>query len=276
MIWGTGGTARTKLNHKTRVLDFWNWIESGPATGGPDISVRLAHTHIREIDPYAKGNRPGDPQRSDLSVVELSSGVRFTNDGSVGIWKGSRHIQDEGDLLLVSRASFDTVARALRSRNLRENFGTDEPPVLMSQSWMNDAESMSLDKLKGKVVLLDFWSVRSPRSERQLSRVEELYKKYGPMGLVTIGIHPVEKLDAAAETVKDKGITFPVMIDLPRAGPALKIPPGVVAPPTFGETAKFYLTEFYPNYFLIDKSGKLSWGFSLDPPTEDEIQALLK
>jgi peroxiredoxin len=273
---GSGGTARTRLQHTQRVLDFWYWIESGPAAGGPDIWVRLTHERIREIDPYAKGNRPGDPQRSDLSSVEFSSGARFTNDGSIGIWRGSRHIQDEGDLLLVSRASFDTLGEALRKRDLRANFGTDEPPVLMAQSWMNDADSMSLDKLKGNVVLLDFWSARSPRSARQLSRVEELHKKYSPLGLVTIGIHPVERLESATEIVKDKAITFPVMIDLPRAGPALKLLPGMVAPPTFGETAKFYLTEFYPNYFLIDKSGKLAWGFSLDPPTEAEIEALLK
>jgi cytochrome c biogenesis protein CcmG/thiol:disulfide interchange protein DsbE len=273
---GVGNAVRRKLQWNTRVLDSWSWIESGPASGGPDVWVRLAHRQIREIDPYAKGNRPEDRQRSDLSVVEFSSGTRTTNDGAAGIWQGSRHFQDEGDLLLVSRASFDTLSRALRNRNLRENFGTDEPPELTAQAWLNGAEPLYLDKLKGKVVLLDFWSLRSARSERQLSRVEELHKKYGPRGLVVIGIHPVEKLDVAGDVVKDKALTFPVMIDLPRAGPALNIPPGIVPPPTFGETAKFYLTEFYPNYFLIDKSGKLTWGFSLDPPTEDTIEGLLK
>lgn len=273
---GSGVVARTKFKHTGRVLDFWHWVESGPETGGPDIWIRLAHTQIRELDPFAQANRPGDRPRSDLSVVEFSSGQRSTNDGSAGIFYGSRHVQDEGDLLLVSRANFDTLNRALRSRNLRENFGMDEPPVLMAQAWMNGAESVALDELKGKVVLLDFWSVRSPRSERQLARIEELHRKYGPLGLVVIGIHPVEKLETATEFAKDQAITFPVMIDLPRAGPALKIPPGRLLPPIFGETAKFYLTTFYPNYFLIDKTGKLAWGFSLDPPTEEEIEALLK
>jgi hypothetical protein len=32
----------------------------------------------------------------------------------------------------------------------------------------------------------------------------------------------------------------------------------------------------YRTLYLIDKSGKLSWGFSLDPPTEEQVDELLK
>jgi hypothetical protein len=57
--------------------------------------------------------------------------------------------------------------------------------------------------------------------------------------------------------VKEKKITFPVMIDQ-------------------GETAKRYLIDSWPTYFLIDRTGKVSWGFAPDYPSVGQIEELLK
>jgi peroxiredoxin len=92
---------------------------------------------------------------------------------------------------------------------------------------------------------------------KKLPQVEELHRKFGKRGLVVIGVHSAVRSDNAGQFVKDNGITFPVLIDS-------------------GETARRYAVEPIPVYFLIDKSGKLAWGFSNDLPAEDQIEELLK
>jgi hypothetical protein len=42
-----------------------------------------------------------------------------------------------------------------------------------------------------------------------------------------------------------------------------------------GETAKRYVVDAWPTYFLIDKTGKVVWGFVHDPPALSQIQELL-
>ncbi len=84
--------------------------------------------------------------------------------------------------------------------------------------------------------------------------------------------------DGIEETIKEKGITFPVMIDsrLPEINPrpgALKL---AQSHPVLGETAASYATTFLPNYFLIDKSGTVVWGFSIDPPSGKIIEKTLE
>ena len=60
-----------------------------------------------------------------------------------------------------------------------------------------------------------------------------------------------------ADFLREKGFTFPVAIDT-------------------GDTAKQYAVEAWPTYFLIDKTGKVAWGFENDPPKESQIEELLR
>jgi peroxiredoxin len=257
-----------------RAFDSWIWAEGGWRERGPDVWIRLQHERIRDPDrgqPVKAADAPNAERPRGRPMY--SEGLRATLDGVGGLFYGDRQMQDEGDLLLASRANFDTVNRILQKRNLTDTLGGDDPPALAPGEWVGEAKPVELDKLKGKVVLLDFWSAHCGISARQLSHVEELYKKFGPAGLVVIGIHDTGHDDASSQAVKNQGITFPVMIDLTK--PDSNLRPGQSAP-VIGETATRYATDFFPNYFLIDKSGKLSWGFSLDPPAEERIEELLK
>jgi len=141
----------------------------------------------------------------------------------------------------------------------RERFSKLEgaaPPPLVVANWTN-SKQMSLDQLKGKVVLLDFWATWCGPCIASIPHTNELMEKYGKDGLVIIGVcHPrgVEKMQ---QTVKDKGIKYPVAAD------------------ASGKTIEAYRVDGYPDYYLIDRAGKLRIADCKNGNVEDAIKALL-
>ena len=91
----------------------------------------------------------------------------------------------------------------------------------------------------------------------QYTALEAVYKKYKDKGLVVIGVcHPqgVEKMAAMA---KDKGITYPVTGDKD------------------GATNQSYKVNSYPDYYFIDRSGKLRIADCANDKIGEAIEALL-
>lgn len=77
---------------------------------------------------------------------------------------------------------------------------------------------LTTQALKGKVVLVDFWTYSCINCLRTLPYVKAWAEKYRDQGLVVIGVHTPEfafERDAGNVTkaMKDLGITYPVAID---------------------------------------------------------------
>jgi thiol-disulfide isomerase/thioredoxin len=86
-----------------------------------------------------------------------------------------------------------------------------------ANDWLN-SPPLTVDALRGKVVLVDFWTYTCINWLRQLPYVRAWAEKYKDKGLVVIGVHtpefPFEKnLDNVRPAVKARGITYPVAID---------------------------------------------------------------
>ena len=91
------------------------------------------------------------------------------------------------------------------------------PPLDGASQWLN-SPPLTRAGLKGKVVLIDFWTYSCINCIRALPYVEEWSKRYGPQGLVVIGVHtpefPFEKERANVErAIKTFGLTYPVAMD---------------------------------------------------------------
>ena len=84
-------------------------------------------------------------------------------------------------------------------------------------------------------------------------------KKYKDRGLVVISVHPSKGSDGLNALVKEQQIDLPIAIDTTT---------------TVNERA--YTVKIWPTYFLIDKSGKVVRGYLEHPPTDKEIEELLK
>jgi cytochrome c biogenesis protein CcdA/thiol-disulfide isomerase/thioredoxin len=98
--------------------------------------------------------------------------------------------------------------------------GADEgpmPDLKGAVSWLN-SPALTKQELKGKVVLVDFWTYSCINCLRTLPYVKAWAEKYKDQGLVVIGVHTPEfafekDISNVASAVKDLGITFPVAID---------------------------------------------------------------
>lgn len=93
----------------------------------------------------------------------------------------------------------------------------DMPPLTGAATWLNTAP-LTAAGLRGKVVLVDFWTYSCINCLRTLPYIRAWAQKYKDHGLVVIGVHTPEfafekNLDNVRRAVKDLGITYPVAVD---------------------------------------------------------------
>jgi thiol-disulfide isomerase/thioredoxin len=109
--------------------------------------------------------------------------------------------------------------------------------------WFNSAP-LNIADLRGKVVLVDFWTYGCVNCINTLPHVTELYGKYRDRGLVVVGVHtpefPFERSASNVQTaLKRHGITYPVAQD------------------NDSQTWDAYHNEYWPAQYIVDQSGKI-------------------
>ncbi|MGD9697101.1 MAG: cytochrome c biogenesis protein CcdA [Thermoleophilia bacterium] len=125
---------------------------------------------------------------------------------------------------------------------------------------------IDLGGLRGRVVLVDFWTYSCINCLRTIPRLEALYRRYGPDGFTVVGVHTPEFLFESepgnvGRAVHDLGITYPVVLD-PRY-----------------ETWEAFGVAAWPTTFLIDREGHvrdMHIGEGDEARTEDQIRRLLE
>lgn len=133
-----------------------------------------------------------------------------------------------------------------------------EPPPLQTGAWLGaPVEGLALSALHGKVVLLDFWGSWSEPCRADLQRLSTLAAAHSARGLVVIGLHSTRDADALPAFVEAHGIDFPVAIDR-------------------GErSVASYLVDDFPDYYLIDRKGRLRVADLEAADLERALEALL-
>ncbi len=91
------------------------------------------------------------------------------------------------------------------------------PSLAGATLWLN-SPPLTAEALRGKVVLVDFWTYSCINCLRALPYVKAWYAKYKDHGLVVIGVHAPEFAfekdpDNVRRAVKDLGVTYPVALD---------------------------------------------------------------
>jgi thiol-disulfide isomerase/thioredoxin len=91
------------------------------------------------------------------------------------------------------------------------------PSLSGAVEWLN-SPPLTREDLKGKVVLVDFWTYSCINCLRELPYVQAWADKYRDQGLVVIGVHAPEfafekNVDNVKKATEDLKITFPVAID---------------------------------------------------------------
>jgi thiol-disulfide isomerase/thioredoxin len=113
-------------------------------------------------------------------------------------------------------------------------------------AWLNTpgGKPLSLKDLRGKVVLVDFWTYSCINCQRSLPHVEAWYQQYAKNGLVVVGVHTPEfAFEHVVSNVRAQsaalGVRYPVAIDDKSA------------------TWAAYDNEYWPAEYLIDAQGNV-------------------
>ncbi len=144
--------------------------------------------------------------------------------------------------------------------------GPETMPSLSGAAlWLN-SPPLTPEQLKGKVVLVDFWTHSCINCLRTLPYIRAWADRYKNDGLVVLGIHTPEfafekDADNVRRAVADFKITYPVALDNDYA------------------IWKAFSNQFWPADYLADASGRVRFhhfGEGKYDETEDHIQQLLK
>jgi cytochrome c biogenesis protein CcdA/thiol-disulfide isomerase/thioredoxin len=91
------------------------------------------------------------------------------------------------------------------------------PSLAGAVDWIN-SPPLTAERLRGKVVLVDFWTYSCINCLRAIPYVEAWAKKYRSQGLVVIGVHAPEfafekNIDNVRQAVRDLKLDYPIAID---------------------------------------------------------------
>ncbi|HTM64164.1 MAG TPA: cytochrome c biogenesis protein DipZ [Gammaproteobacteria bacterium] len=138
------------------------------------------------------------------------------------------------------------------------------PSIAGATKWIN-SPPLTMAELRGKVVLIDFWTYSCINCIRTLPYIKGWYEKYHDKGLVIIGVHTpefeFEKDPANVErAVKSDGILYPVAMD------------------NSYTIWNNFQNHYWPAHYLIDKNGDVVYthfGEGEYDVTESNIRYLL-
>jgi cytochrome c biogenesis protein CcdA/thiol-disulfide isomerase/thioredoxin len=117
------------------------------------------------------------------------------------------------------------------------------PPLDGAVQWLNSGP-LTAEQLKGKVVLVDFWTYSCINCLRAIPYVKAWAEKYKDQGLVVIGVHSPEfafekNVDNVKKAISDLGITYPVAVDNDYA------------------IWRAFDNEYWPAHYFIDAKGQV-------------------
>jgi thiol-disulfide isomerase/thioredoxin len=143
--------------------------------------------------------------------------------------------------------------------------GPSAPEIIPGGEWFN-SKPLTLAQLRGKVIMIDFWTYTCINCQRTLPYLKEWWKKYKNDGLVIIGVHSPEfefekDKKNLAQAISDFGLTYPIVQD------------------NEFTTWRNYSNQYWPAKYLIDKNGNIRYshfGEGEYDQTETIIQNLLK
>ena len=138
------------------------------------------------------------------------------------------------------------------------------PEIVGITEWIN-SPPLKIAQLKGKVVLVDFWTYSCINCLRTLPFLKEWNQKYKDQGLVIIGVHTPEfEFEKNGHNVKQAteryGVLYPVALD------------------NDYKTWQAYNNLYWPAHYLIDQEGlvrQVHFGEGGYLETENAIRSLL-
>ncbi|HUB94151.1 MAG TPA: cytochrome c biogenesis protein DipZ [Verrucomicrobiae bacterium] len=185
---------------------------------------------------------------------------------SVETWVANHLPFDETKIerILLAKQTKSSVLSRLTNDSVLNVQPTPAPEFAGLTNWIN-SKPLTVHQLRGKVVLVDFWTYSCINCIRSIPYVEKWYQTYEREGLVVVGVNTPEfafehNPGNVAAAVKADKITYPVALD------------------NNYDTWNAYSNDSWPADYLIDRQGDIryvSLGEGDYSQTERAIQSLL-
>ena len=113
--------------------------------------------------------------------------------------------------------------------------------------WFNtEGQSLTMEELRGKVVLIDFWTYSCINCVRTIPHLSSWYEAYKDEGLVIIGVHSPEftferDADNVQKAMKELGVNWPVVLD------------------NDFKQWQAYSNRYWPAKYFIDRTGRIRY-----------------
>jgi len=130
------------------------------------------------------------------------------------------------------------------------------PPFAVTTT---DGDEISLDELRGKVVLMDFWATSCPSCREALPHMKELAKKFEGQPLIVLSVSLDEDERKWKDFVAQNGMTWPQCWDGRFTGPM----------------ARLFDVKAIPSTFTIDADGVLQDEHIGDAAIEGKLKKLI-
>lgn len=190
--------------------------------------------------------------------------VAFNATGMTSVLKGANGVADRLENSLLTLAKPATAPVKLQPVVMTEP-SSQLPSLSGGTGWVN-GDPVTSDSLRGKVVLIDFWTWDCINCQHTLPHVRDWAQKYQAQGLVVIGVHtpeyPWEKPLASVQKAVTKW----------------QLPYRVVTDNNY-KIWNAFGNQYWPAHYYFDAKGQLrytSFGEGNYDQQEKVIQQLLK
>ena len=98
---------------------------------------------------------------------------------------------------------------------------------------------VALNQLRGQVVMINFWATWCGPCRQEMPLLEQMYRKYKPMGFTLLGVNVEPDPNGAANWLKETPVSFPILLDREN------------------QVSKLYNVSGMPSSVFIDRKGNV-------------------
>jgi peroxiredoxin len=102
-------------------------------------------------------------------------------------------------------------------------------------------KQVALSELRGQVVMINFWASWCVPCKEEMPLLEQMYRKYRPMGFTLLGVNVEPQQDKAEALLEKTPVSFPVLFDREN------------------RVSKLYNVTGMPSSVLIDREGNVRY-----------------
>ena len=216
--------------------------------------------------------KPTFIQKPFLTIIVLIfvvAAILFIETQKPGLSKSSQLNQENNKINQGSAAKTDLNQGNTDTRNdeaesiikEKDSKYAKAPNFIAIEKWIN-SEPLKIEQLRGKVVLVDFWTYTCINCIRTLPYLKEWDKKYKDKGLIIVGVHTPEfefekKYENVLKAVNDYRLKYPVALDNAYA------------------TWNSYQNRYWPHKYLVDIDGYVRYDH-IGEGNYDEIEKMIQ